>query len=206
MPRKIVVKSDFPRNQAKFIAFAENVAVCLTGNTTFPAPPVTPAALTALIAILSAAEALANKRGAGAATARDTAREHVETGLRQDEAYVEAIIATMALLDARAALATSGFLEKKASTYAKGPYSVDDGKLSGSADIDVKALGRHGTVQYCHQSSLTGSAPWVDYPPTIETKFTITGLPVGTVVSFRYRPLVKGAYGNWSQTLTLLIR
>jgi hypothetical protein len=77
--------------------------------------------------------------------------------------------------DAKAALATLGFHQKKAGTRVKQASAVDWGELSGSADIDLKAVGRHGTVQYCHQFSVNG----------------------GTST------LIKGAYGNWSQILTL---
>jgi hypothetical protein len=206
MAKSIVTKADFPTKQQAFISFAQNVSVCLTGNTTFPNLPVTLAILNALIATLVTAQALADKRGEGAATARNTARTHVETALLQNLAYVRAIIAQMPPADAQAALAGSGYLGKKASTYAKPDYSVDDGELSGTAEANVKAAGRHGSLQYCHQSSLTGTAPWVDYPPTLDTKFLMTGFPVGTVVSFRYRILKKGVYGNWSQILTLLVR
>jgi hypothetical protein len=75
--------------------------------------------------------------------------------------------------------------------------------LSGSVEIDLKAVGRHGTVQYCHSYSINAGTTWVDWPPTLETKVIITGLPVGVVVSFKWRTLIKGTYGNWSQVLTL---
>ncbi len=72
-------------------------------------------------------------------------------------------------------------------------------------NIDVKALGRHGTVQYCHSYSINGGTTWVDWPPTLDTKLTITGLPVGVAVEFKWRSLIKGVYGNPSQILTVTV-
>jgi hypothetical protein len=160
-------------------------------------------AVTALLSALIAAQALALKKGVGSATARDTARGKVETAFRQWEAYAEGIIATMAPEDGQAALATTGFFGKKPGKHAKAPYTVTWGEFSGSAEIDLKALGKTGTVMYCHQYSINGGTTWVDWPPTIEAKLIMTSLPVGVVVSFRYRTLIKGVYGNWSQVLTL---
>jgi hypothetical protein len=43
-------------------------------------------------------------------------------------------------------------------------------------------------------------------PCTLQAKTTLTGLPVGSTVEFRYRPVVKTGEGDWSQTVTLVIR
>ena len=42
-------------------------------------------------------------------------------------------------------------------------------------------------------------------PPTLDTAITITGLPVGKTVLFRYRTLIKGAYSDYSQTLSYFV-
>ena len=205
MARKFIIAALFPEKHPEFISYAQAVVTAWTGNAIVPTPPVTVVAVAALVATLVTAQAAADKKGAGTAAIRNTARDKVELALRQWETYAEGILAAMAPEDATAALATLGFHEKKAGSHPKQEYTLTWGEASGSADIDVKALGRHGTVQYCHQYMLAGTTIWVDWPPTLDTKVTITGLPVGTVVSFRWRTLIKGEYGNWSQTFTLLI-
>jgi hypothetical protein len=206
MPRKFVIAALFPKKDPEFISYAEGVVTCWTGNTLVPTPPVTVVAVAALLATLVVAQAAALKKGAGTATTRNTARNKVEVALRQWETYAEGLLAEMAPADAAAALVTLGFHQKKVGTHPKQDFSVESGGPSGSAEIDLKAVARHGTVQYCHQYMLAGTTIWVDWPPTLDTKVTIPGLPVGMVVSFRWRTLIKGTYGNWSQTLTLLIR
>jgi hypothetical protein len=205
MPRKFVIAALFPAKDAEFVPYAQGVVAAWTGNTIVPTPPVTVVAVGALVVTLVAAQAAAVKRGAGTAAIRDTARNKVELAFRQWETYAEGILAEMAPADATAALATLGFHQKQVGSHTKQAYMVEWGELAGSADIDLKSIGRHGTVQYCHQYMLAGTTTWIDWPPTLDTKVTITGLPVGTVVSFRWRSLIKGEYGNWSQTLTLLI-
>ncbi len=204
MPRKFIIAANFPKKHPAFIAYALALVAAWTGNDAVPIPPVTVAAALLLVNALVAAQALAVKGGAGTATARNTARDHVEAAFRQWETYAEGLLGVMAPADAAAALTTLGFSQKKPGTHAKQEYEVTWGTLSGSVDIDVKSVGRHGTVQYCHQYSVNGTT-WADWAPTLDTKLTITGLPVGVLVSFRWRTLIKGVYGNPSQTLTLLV-
>jgi hypothetical protein len=87
-------------------------------------------------------------------------------------------------------------------------HEAEDGALVDAHDVvDGRArdVGRHGSLQYCHAHSLDGGTTWIDHPPTTDTALAISGLPVGTWVSFRFRTLKKGAYGDWSQVLKSLI-
>ncbi len=205
MARRFVIAALFPEKHPEFIAYAQALITCWTGNTIVPSPPVSISAATALLTTLTGAQALALKKGAGAATARNTARGHVEVAFRQWEAYAEGILSALSPEDAASALTTLGFHQKHAGKSPKQAYTVVPGKLAGTMNIDVKALGRHGTVQYCHSYSINGGTTWVDWPPTLDTKLTITGLPVGVAVQFKWRSLIKGVYGNPSQTLTVTV-
>ena len=42
---------------------------------------------------------------------------------------------------------------------------------------------------------------WVELPPTLDVHITVTGLPVGTNVLFRWRTLLNGVYGDWSPSV-----
>ena len=205
MPRKIVIVSNFPPNHREFIVFARHVVTCLTGNPRFSHPPVPLADLTALIDALEAAEILVETKVAGAADDRDAKRTAVEVALRQGEAYVESVAQQIPPQDVESAVTSSGFSLKKRSTHSKPDYEIKRGNVEGSADIRVRARGRAGTVMYRHQYSLDSGKTWVDLTPTVETSMDVTGLPLGQLVSFRFRTLVKGAYSDWSQVLTYLV-
>ena len=148
MARKFVIAAKFPDKDPAFIAYAQGLITSWTSNPVVPNPPVTVAAASALMVTLVGAQALAVKRATGSAAIRDTARGHVEVAFRQWEAYAEGILGAMAPEDASAALSTLGFFQKKPGTHAKQDYAVTWGEAAGSAEIDLKALGRHGTVNY----------------------------------------------------------
>jgi hypothetical protein len=202
MATKVTPVKDFSDNDDDFLDFSENVATCLTNNTYFPNPPVTAAQLTQLNSAYSAAIDVAKKGGKGTVTARKQQRTLVETAHIQDEAYVTAMIAVAPPALAATMLASSGYHQKKASTRSKPPYAATRGAVAGDVVLNVKALGRHGTLQYCHQYSINNGQTWVDQPPTLETRLDVPGLPVNTVVLFRFRTLIKGVYGDWSQTIS----
>ena len=202
MPRPVTIVGNFPEKDPEFLAFGRKVETKLTGNPRFTNPPVPPALLGTQ---LDGYEATVGKKGPGTRQAREEARAKVEAALRQDQGYVEGVVTTLPPAEIPAAVESSGFFEKKPSKRTKQDFAVDRGLLAGSAVCKVKALGRHGTIQYCHAYSLDGGKTWIDEPPTVDTALTINGLPVAQWVSFRFRPLKKGIYGDWSQTLTLLI-
>ncbi|MEI7894840.1 MAG: hypothetical protein WCI05_17215 [Myxococcales bacterium] len=205
MPRKVIVVSHLPPNHREFIVFARHVVTRLTGNLRFPNLPVALAELTALIDALEAAEISVEMHVKGAAEDRDAKRTKVEAALHQEQAYVESVAQQVPPEDVEAAVNSSGFSVKKQGKHTKPAYEVTRGDVSGTADLDVKSLGRNGTVMYCHQYSLDNAKTWIDAVPTIETATSITGLPIGQTVSFRFRTLVKGAYGDWSQIITFLV-
>jgi hypothetical protein len=202
MARSVIVAGNFPANDAKFATFGRNVEQKLTGNARYPAPPVPPPTLGAL---LDAFQTTIDKRGPGTASARKEARSKVETALRQNATYVESGAAGLSPEDATSAIEGAGYSVKKKGKYDKPAYAIVRGKVEGSVLAKVKAQGRHGTIQYCHGHSLDGGTTWIDHPPTIDTSLAISGLPAGTSVSFRFRTLKKGAYGDWSQVLKMRI-
>jgi hypothetical protein len=204
MARKIIVAGNFPGPSKRFIAFATKVANGLKGNNNFASPPVTAAALLVLIAALVAADEAVDNKVPGAVADRQAKRAKVEAALQLDEAYVQTIVQAASPEDGANMLESSGYPAKKPSSFAKAGYAVTKGGVEGSALIRIKTIGRHGTIMYCHQFSLDGKV-WVDVPPTLEASVTVPGLPLGQQVSFRFRTLIKGAYGDWSQTLLYLV-
>jgi len=201
---KAYVASNFPRPHKKFSPLVWHIIACLTNNSTFPKLPVTIQDLTDEATAYDEAAAAADKKTKGAAQDRDGKRADLEGNLHLVEAYVQRVISKLPPDAAPAAILSSGFGQKKDAARSKDPYAVKRTKKQNQGDVtlDVKSLGRHGTVMYCHQYSLNNGQTWVDCIPTDTTKLVITGLPVGTTVSFRFRTLIKRVYGDWSQTLT----
>lgn len=206
MAQKVILVKDFPVNVQAFIAFAQNVVTCWTGNTLFPNPPVSLASVTASINLLVAAEAFAStNKSRTATTDRNNKRSKVNTALGLLLSYAQSIIDTLSIHDGQAAATSSGFRAKKPSPHPKQDCTIARGPTAGSVVINLKALGKHGTVQYCHQYMLAGATTWVDLAPTLQTKTSVSGLPVGTTVQFRFRTLIKGVYSDWTQPLNFAV-
>ena len=204
---KAYVASNFPRPHKKFRPFVWQVLACLTNNATFNNLPITLQVLTDEATAYDKADEAADKRTKGAAQDRNEKRSDLEGDLRLVEAYVQRVIAKLPPDAAPAAILSSGFGQKKAVVRTKDAYSVTRTKkqIMGDVTAYVRSLGRHGTVMYCHQYSLNNGQTWIECIPTDDTKLVITGLPIGTTVSFRFRTLIKRVYGDWSQTLTYLV-
>ena len=204
---KAYVVAKFPKPNKKFSPFVWSIIACLTNNATFNNLPVSIPTLTDEANAFDTAAAAADKRTSGAAALRDSKRSLLEDDLRLVESYVQGIIAKLPPDAVLAAILSSGFAQKNAVVATKAPYAVTRAKtqVAGNVTANVKSLGRHGTVMYCHQFSLNNGQAWTDCIPTGNTKLVITGLPLGTTVSFRFRTLIKGVYGDWSQTLNYLV-
>lgn len=76
--------------------------------------------------------------------------------------------------------------------------------MSGSAKIVAVVAARRASYEW--QSSVDGGKTWVEAAGTLKASTTITGLPVGTAVQFRYRALTKAGEGDWSQAIVLVVR
>ena len=67
---------------------------------------------------------------------------------------------------------------------------------------DVASNFREGGYAY----STDGGKTWVAAPPSLQAKTTVTGLPAGTSVQFRYRAVTKTGAEDWSTPVTLLVK
>jgi hypothetical protein len=74
---------------AVLVQFTNGIILSLTGNTSFPTPPVTLAALAALLTALVNAMAAASQGGKPLISAKNDAQEALVTALRKIAAYVQ---------------------------------------------------------------------------------------------------------------------
>ena len=99
---------------------------------------------------------------------------------------------------------SAGIAVRKVPLRATRVFGAKPGLVSGSAKLTATIAARRASYDW--EYSIDGGKTWVSAPSTLQAKTTITGLPVGTSVLFRYRTLTKTGEGDWSQGLSLLVK
>ena len=90
MTKLLKVLRDFLRNtDDQLVEFTSAIIADLTGNTAFTTPPITMAALQALLTAFTTAQAAMDKGGTAATATKNAAREDLLTALRTLAKYVE---------------------------------------------------------------------------------------------------------------------
>jgi len=193
-----------PKTVPALISFAEQVVKSMTGNPSFPTPAPTLAVLSQAIADLQAAQAAAQLRGKGAAQARNDKKAALVKLLQLLKSYVQNI----ADADAETAATVingAGMAVKKAPNRKPKAFAATPGAVSGSVKLSTVSAGAHAC--YLWQYSADGGKTWVDVPGTSQAKTTISGLPAGTTVLFRYRVITpKAGQGDFVPPLALLVK
>ena len=114
----------------------------------------------------------------------------METLLEVLKAYVQSV-ADATPENAISIIESSGLALRKTTT------------LSGSVKLTAPLAGRRAAYRW--QYSTDGGKTWVDASETLQAKTTVTGLPVGTTVQFRYRSVIKGGASDWSAPLSMVV-
>jgi hypothetical protein len=197
------VSLKMPAKVADFIAYATGVAHAMTNNPAFPTPVPALSALSAAVSDLQAAETLALTRAKGTATARNDKRAVVVSLLRQLGGYVQAI-ADGTPENGATIIQSAGIPVRKVTVRATRVFGAKAGPVTGSAKLTATVAARRASYEW--EYSTDGGKTWVGAPSTLQAKTTVTGLPVGTSVLFRYKGVTKTGEGDWSQGLALLVR
>ena len=192
-----------PAKVADFIAYATGVAHAMTNNPAFPAPVPALSALSAAVSDLQAAETVALTRAKGTAAARNDKRAVVVSLLRQLGGYVQAI-ADATPENGATIIQRAGIPVRKATVRATRVFGAKAGPVTGSAKLTATIAARRASYEW--EYSADGGKTWVSAPSTLQAKTTVTGLPVGTSVLFRYKSVTKTGEGDWSQGLALLVK
>jgi hypothetical protein len=197
------VSLKMPAKVADFIAYATGVAHAMTNNPAFPTPVPALSALSAAVSDLQAAETLALTRAKGTAAARNDKRAVVVSLLRQLGGYVQAI-ADGTPENGATIIQSAGIPVRKVTVRATRVFGATAGPVTGSAKLTATIAARRASYEW--EYSTDGGKTWVGAPSTLQAKTTVTGLPVGTSVLFRYKGVTKTGEGDWSQGLALLVR
>lgn len=192
-----------PRPVPALLGVAERMVESMTGNPAFPTPTPTLAAVTQAISDLRTAQAAALSRVHGAATARDDKRAALVKLLQQLKGYIQTV-ADAATENGASIIESAGVTVKK--VPARGPrvFTAKQGAVSGSAKIIAVSAGPRSSYEW--ELSIDGGKTWTAWPASIQAKTTVTGLPAGTTVLFRYRVVSKSGQGDWVQPVSLLVK
>jgi len=179
------------------------VAHAMTNNPAFPAPVPALSALSAAVSDLQAAETVALTRAKGTATARNDKRAVVISLLRQLGGYVQAI-ADATPENGATIIQSAALPVRKVAVRATRVFGAKAGPVAGSARLTATVAARRASYEW--EYSLDGGKTWVGTPSTLQSKTTVTGLPGGTSVLFRYKAVTTAGEGDWSQGLALLVK
>jgi hypothetical protein len=199
---RTLVAIHLPTPVPALVKVAQGVIAALTGNAHFPSPNPPLATLSASVAALDAAETATQTRAKGTVAARNGARAQLLSDMHAVKAYVQQV-ADANPDQAEAIIATSGMTVRKPAVRVKATFSARPGASSGSVKLAARAVALRASYEW--ETSVDGGKTWTPAPPTLQAKTSITGLPVGTVVQFRYRAVTKTGAADWSQPTSLLV-
>jgi hypothetical protein len=199
---RILVAIKLPLPVPALIKTVQAIIAALTGNAHFPNPNPPLATLSAALAALVAAETATETRAKGTIATRNAARAQLLSDIQAAKANVQQV-ADANPDQAEAIIASAGMTVRKTAVHAKPTFAAKAGTTSGSVKLSARAAALRASYEW--QWSVDGGKTWTPAPPTLQAKTGITGLPVGTIVQFRYRAVTKTGATDWSQPTSLLI-
>jgi hypothetical protein len=202
-PHRSIVSLALPKTVPALISYAEQVVKAVTNNPSFPNPSPTLAVITQAIDDLQAAEAAALSRFKGAVQARNDKRSALVKLLETLKTYIQNVADTNNET-APTVIKSAGLAVRKSPTRKPHVFTVQEGSISGSVKLSTASVGARSC--YLWQYSADGGKTWIDVPATIQAKTTLTGLPAGNTVQFRYRAITKTGQGDWSAPVSFLVK
>jgi hypothetical protein len=199
----LIIAGKIPTASAPLISYAHALIAALTGNAHVPNPAPPIATLSALLGTFETAETATVSRTKGTVGARNAARAALRSALKTEVATIQAA-ADADPENAEAIITSTTLTVRKPPVRTKAPFAVKAGTVSGSAILTVKSAGTHASYDW--EMSVDGGKTWTDVPSTTRTKTTVTALPVGTAVQFRFRSLTPKGQSDWSQPTGLLVK
>ena len=192
-----------PTSNAALIAFGQGVVTGMTNNKVFPDPSPPLATVAASIDALVGAENLAATRANGAATARNVAKAALIVELKQLGAYVQSV-ADGDAENSAAIIESARISVRKVPVRPARVFNAAQGPTTGTAKLVAHSASNRAAYEW--EYSTDGGKTWVAAPPSLQAKTTVTGLPAGTSVQFRYRAVTKAGAADWSNPVTLLVK
>jgi hypothetical protein len=198
-----VVSLSLPRRVPALITYVQAVLAALTTNANFTTPVPALSVLAAALTALQSSESQALSRLKGAVVARNDKKAALVTLMQQLRGYIQ----TTADADpenSAAIIKSSGLPVKKVPVHKPRVFSVKSDAVSGSVEMVAASAARRAS--YLWGYSIDGGKTWIEVGPTLQAKTTVSGLPVGTTVQFRYRGVTKTGAADWSQPISFLVK
>ena len=202
-PHRALAILKVPRSAPVLITYAQSIVTKMTGNPSFPTPAPALSDVSAAISDLNIAETAALSRAKGTISVRNEKRCVLVKLLQQLLAYVQKT-ADANVENESSIIEGAGVAVKKAPTHAPRTFGARPGAVSGSVTLTAKAAGRRASYEW--ESSTDGGKTWVLAPVTLQARTVLSGFMPGATVLFRFRPVTKSGEGDWSQSVSLIIR
>jgi hypothetical protein len=201
--KQYFVRLNLPKPVPALVKYSLAIVQAMTGNPSFPSPAPTLAAVTAATNALEAAETATLARTKGSVPVRDEKRAALVTMLRQLGAYIQTV-ADATPETAVSVIESAGVGVRKTAVRKPRVFDVKQGPVSGSASLVAATAGKRSSYEW--ETSTDGGKTWVLARSTLQARATVTGLPSGASVQFRYRAVTKTGEGDWSQPLAFLVK
>ncbi|HEX8796641.1 MAG TPA: hypothetical protein VF765_37075 [Polyangiaceae bacterium] len=179
------------------------VLAAMTNNAYFPTPVPALALIAAALTALQSGEAQALSRLKGAVVARNDKKAALVALMQQLRSYIQ----TTADADpenSAAIIRSSGLPVKRIPVHKPRVFNVEPGAVSGSVEMVAATAARRAS--YVWGYSIDGGKTWIEVGPTLQAKTSVTALPVGTTVQFRYRAVTRTGAADWSQPISFLVK
>jgi hypothetical protein len=201
--QRSLVTLNLPRRIPALITYVQAVLVAMTNNPNFTTPLPALSVISAALTALQTAESQALSRIKGAVVVRNDKKAALVSLLQQLRSYIQ----TTADADpenSAAIIKSSGLPVKKVPVHKPRVFDVKPGTTSGSVEMVAASAARRAS--YLWGYSVDGGKTWTEVGPTLQAKVTVTSLPVGTTVQFRYRGVTKTGAADWSQPISFLVK
>ncbi len=200
--RRSTVTLQLPKSVPALIVYAQGIVKRMTENASFPNPAPSLAVVTAAIDALRTAETAALARTKGAAAVRNEKRVELVTLLQQLRAHIQTT-ADAELANGTSIIESAGVAVRKTATHRARAFAAKPGPVSGVATLVSASAARRASYEW--QYSTDGGKTWITAPATLQAKTKVSGLPPGSTVQFKYRPVIKTGEGDWSQPVSLMV-
>jgi hypothetical protein len=197
------VAMNLPTTVPELLSRARAILTAMTDNHWLPDPTPSVATLSAAIDSLDNAHTETLSRTVGTVAARGAPHSALLAALRSYKGYVQGR-GDADPDNAELIIASSGLSLRSPTTRAKAPFTVTQGAHSGSVILLVRATTKRASYEWAWSED--GGGTWNTAPATLAANTTITGLPIGKPLDFRFRVVTKAGVGDWSSPVTLIVK
>ncbi len=201
--RRTIAVLGLPKQVPALINAADHIVEKTMNNPNIPNPDPPLATITASIKDLATAQAATLARTHGAATTRNEKRAVLVLQLEQLRGSIQKA-ADASPENAASIIESAGLNVRKEGAPRPRTFAAAPGPLAGSAKLVAPSAGKRAAYEW--ESSIDGGKTWQPAASTLQAKAIVTGLPPGTVVSFRYRSILRSSESEWSAPVSVLVK